>query len=127
MVDYTLSPNGQVVHVLPDIMDNCLLYVYKGSVTIGGTTISSQHCVRMNVGEEGGSSRHFTISSSIATGASIILFAGRMLHQPIAWHGPFVMTTDEEIRQTLTEYREGRFFRKRASWDYKRIATKPKI
>ena len=28
-------------------------------------------------------------------GLSAIVFAGKKLNQPIAWHGPFVMTTNE--------------------------------
>lgn len=31
-------------------------------------------------------------------GASVMVFAGKRLNQPIAWHGPFVMTTQAEIR-----------------------------
>ena len=59
-------------------------------------------------------------------GLSGILFAGKKLNQPIAWHGPFVMTTNDEISKTLEEYRSGRFLKKRAPFDYKRIASFPK-
>jgi hypothetical protein len=51
--------------------------------------------------------------------------AGKRLEQPVAWHGPFVMTTDEEIAKTLIEYRRGTFLKKRADWDYKRLSTRP--
>ena len=44
----------------------------------------------------------------------------------VAWHGPFVMTTDEEIRKTIADYRSGNFPPVRVPWDYKRLSTFPK-
>jgi hypothetical protein len=38
-----------------------------------------------------------------------LLVSGKPLHEPIARHGPFVMNTQEEIRRTLEELREGTF------------------
>ena len=103
-------------------MDNCLLYVYKGSVKISDKTAVGMHeCARLDASDANGS-RHFTVSST--EGASFMLFAGKMLKQPIAWHGPFVMTTDAEIKTAIREYQMGTFLKKRAAWDYKRIATK---
>ncbi|BBP47045.1 putative quercetin 2,3-dioxygenase [Thiosulfatimonas sediminis] len=38
----------------------------------------------------------------------ILLFKGEPIGEPIVHRGPFVMTTDAEMRQTLQDYREGR-------------------
>jgi redox-sensitive bicupin YhaK (pirin superfamily) len=38
-----------------------------------------------------------------------LLVSGKPLHEPIARYGPFVMNTQEEIKQTLRELREGTF------------------
>lgn len=54
-----------------------------------------------------------------------MVFCGARLGQPIAWRGPFVMTTDAEIRATLAEYQRGAFPPKRAAWDYKKLAAFP--
>jgi hypothetical protein len=40
--------------------------------------------------------------------ARALLIAGRPLGEPIAQHGPFVMNTQQEIYQALSDYREGR-------------------
>merc|ERR1711916_86164 len=37
----------------------------------------------------------------------VLLFAGKRLKEPIAWHGPIVMNTQEEIMQTFKELRSG--------------------
>lgn len=123
VLDITLAPQQEITHELPEILSNCLIYPYKGAIDIGDATVKAHECVRLNAGDT--SARQFTITAG-PEGASFMLFAGQMLHQPIAWHGPFVMTTEAEIKQTIKEYQTGTFLRKRAAWDYKRIATKPK-
>jgi redox-sensitive bicupin YhaK (pirin superfamily) len=42
-------------------------------------------------------------------GARFLLIAGRPFNEPVARSGPFVMTTDEELRQAYADYRDGKF------------------
>jgi hypothetical protein len=44
-------------------------------------------------------------------GARYLFFAGRMLREPIARYGPFVMNTAAEIEQALADLRNGTFVR----------------
>jgi len=44
-------------------------------------------------------------------GVRFLLVSGRPLREPIAWHGPIVMNTQAEIRQALTDLRDGSFIR----------------
>ncbi len=41
--------------------------------------------------------------------ARFLLVAGRPFGEPVVRQGPFVMNTEEEIRQALADYRSGRF------------------
>ena len=41
-------------------------------------------------------------------GGRALLLAGRPLGEPVARYGPFVMNTDDEIRQAIEDYRTGR-------------------
>jgi hypothetical protein len=43
------------------------------------------------------------------SGARLIVVAGRPLREPVAWHGPFVMNTSDEIREAIADYQAGRF------------------
>jgi len=124
VLDIVLQPGTGIEHVLPEQYDNCLIYAYgkKGIMsTISGSLVKPGQVARLDAS---GAARTITLQAG-KEGLSVMLFAGKMLKQAIAWHGPFVMTTQEEIRQTITEYQRGTFLRKRAKWDYKRIAAAP--
>ncbi len=46
-------------------------------------------------------------------GIRFLLVSGRPLEEPVAWHGPIVMNTQEELRQAVTELRNGTFIKER--------------
>ena len=43
-----------------------------------------------------------------------LLVSGKPLGEPIAWYGPIVMNTDEELRTAFEEYERGTFLKHRA-------------
>ena len=44
-------------------------------------------------------------------GLRFLLVSGRPLQEPVAWHGPIVMNTKEELRQAIAELRTGTFIK----------------
>ncbi len=42
-----------------------------------------------------------------------LLVSGKPIGEPVAWYGPIVMNTDEEIRVAFDEYRKGTFIKRR--------------
>jgi quercetin 2,3-dioxygenase len=49
---------------------------------------------------------HIRIDS--AQNATVLLLAGEPLNEPIVGSGPFVMNNDEEIRQAILDYQNGK-------------------
>ena len=44
-------------------------------------------------------------------GIRFLLVSGRPLEEPVAWYGPIVMNTKEELRQAYAELKEGSFIK----------------
>jgi hypothetical protein len=42
-------------------------------------------------------------------GAGFLLLSGRPLGEPVAWGGPFVMNSREEVLQAFDDFQNGRF------------------
>jgi redox-sensitive bicupin YhaK (pirin superfamily) len=49
---------------------------------------------------------------SSAAGVRFLFFSGKPIREPIAWGGPIVMNTQEELALAFFEYRNGTFIRK---------------
>jgi redox-sensitive bicupin YhaK (pirin superfamily) len=47
-------------------------------------------------------------------GVRFLYFSGKPLREPIAWGGPIVMNTQEELQQAFADYENDTFIRKRA-------------
>jgi quercetin 2,3-dioxygenase len=45
-------------------------------------------------------------------GARFILISGKPIREPIAWRGPIVMNTEDELATAFREFREGTFIKK---------------
>lgn len=43
-----------------------------------------------------------------------LLISGKPIDEPIAWHGPIVMNTNEELQTAFEEYRNGTFIKEKA-------------
>lgn len=44
-------------------------------------------------------------------GIRFLLVSGKPIKEPVAWHGPIVMNTQEELRQAFAEYKAGTFLK----------------
>jgi redox-sensitive bicupin YhaK (pirin superfamily) len=44
-------------------------------------------------------------------GIRFLLISGKPLEEPVAWYGPIVMNTDDELRQAMRELNDGTFIR----------------
>lgn len=122
MLDLELDAGTQHDHSIAEGLNNALLFCYAGAGKVNGVELSQHQVMRLDASDDAVRSFHVEATSSEI---KLMLFAGRRLGQPIAWHGPFVMTTQEELQRTFKEYSNGQFPPVRAEWDYKRWADFP--
>jgi quercetin 2,3-dioxygenase len=87
------------------------LYVYEGAVRVGaGETAATVGTHELAVLTDGDSVQlEGRDPPRGQTGNRAILVAGRPLREPVAKHGPFVMSTREELIQAFQDYQDGKF------------------
>eukprot|EP01099_Mayorella_cantabrigiensis_P007299 TRINITY_DN644_c0_g1_i1.p1 TRINITY_DN644_c0_g1~~TRINITY_DN644_c0_g1_i1.p1 ORF type:complete len:288 (+),score=58.79 TRINITY_DN644_c0_g1_i1:104-967(+) len=110
-LDVRLKSEGSFRAIIPKNFTS-FLYVYDGSIEIqqngSARTCTSGHTVVFESSKE---EVEEEIAVSIPAGGhgSFLCLAGRPIGEPIAWRGPFVMNTWEEIGQAYSDYASGRF------------------
>ena len=85
---------------------NAFVYVYRGTVTIAGQEVPAQRMAIL-----GNDSAADGVIIEAGAAAQALLIAGRPLKEAIVQYGPFVMNSEQEIRQAVADYREGRLGR----------------
>jgi len=84
---------------------NVILYAYEGKVSVGedAVDIPAQSFARLEL------SGDVHLKNQEQSIAKLILLAGKPINEPIAQYGPFVMNSDEQIKQAIEDYRNGTF------------------
>ena len=79
------------------------LAVFAGPVTINGD-VTADKAQFATLSREGGD-----VLLEARSDAKILLLSGAPIEEPVAAYGPFVMNTEDEIRQAFADFRAGRF------------------
>lgn len=82
---------------------NAFLYVFDNSISIRGKRL---HEGQVGLLDRIGSELKIDVGSS---GARFLLAAGKPLGQPIAWYGPIVMNTRDELVTAVQDLQTGNF------------------
>lgn len=98
LLDATLEPRATFRHDLPG-GDTAFVYVLDGEIAVGARQVTAGQLAVLGAGD--------TVVATSASGGRFLLVAGTPIREPVARRGPFVMTTDEELRQAFEDYRNG--------------------
>ena len=98
-LDLHLPAGSRFVQELP-AQHNAVVFVYRGEVKVGGEVVSEKRMAILKNEGDG-------VVIEASADAKALLIAGKPLHEPIAQYGPFVMNSEQEIRQALQDFREG--------------------
>ncbi|WP_299821246.1 pirin family protein [uncultured Pontibacter sp.] len=80
---------------------NIFFYVVRGKVTVNGVEAEKLNLVEFtNEGEE--------ITVNASEDSYLLLGHAKPFNEPVVAHGPFVMNTEEEIREAFRDYQMGK-------------------
>ncbi len=107
MVSLELEPGSAVTQALPG-HHNGFIYVLSGSGQFGAedTPAQASQVVWLSGGAEDQPSE---VRVRAESALRAVLWAGPPVREPVVSYGPFVMNTEDEIRQAFADYRAGKF------------------
>ena len=98
-----LAPQAEfILPGVSDTMNRVLYNNYGEGITIENRVIGEKYFVELDGGKDlliknGGETTH------------LLLLEGEPINEPMAARGPFVMNTDEELREAFSDYRQTQF------------------
>jgi quercetin 2,3-dioxygenase len=101
MYDMHLNTNADFTFTLPANYNSGILVV-DGNITVNENTVSENHYVQLK--NEAGEIHIKASAKSI-----LLVLSGEPLNEPFVGYGPFVMNTEEEIKQAIEDYNQGKF------------------
>ena len=104
-LDVQVKPQGEFTFSLPE-EDTVILLLLAGTIELPDgekQTAGDARAVLLTAGD--------TVRIRSDQGARFLLMAGKPIKEPIAWGGPIVMNTREELRQAFDELDHGTFIR----------------
>lgn len=105
-LDITLGPDTVFTHGVT-ANHTAMAYVFGGEGTFDakeGYRVGNRDLILFSEGDS------FWVRS-FEKGLRFLFIAGKPIREPVAWRGPIVMNTREELRQAFMEYEEGTFIK----------------
>jgi redox-sensitive bicupin YhaK (pirin superfamily) len=108
LIHATVSPSAELVVPWPAEF-NALVYVLSGRGTVG----TSKRPIEMGQLAVFGPGDALTIDAaetqeSRSPNLEVLILGGRPIGEPVAWYGPFVMNTRDELAQAFEDFQAGR-------------------
>ncbi|HEX6851133.1 MAG TPA: pirin family protein [Candidatus Polarisedimenticolaceae bacterium] len=98
--DVRLAPGARLEFDVP-AGHHAMFAVLKGTIGVGRDQVRDGHVVLL-------SDEPARVGIASEAGATVLFLGGEPIHEPIAGYGPFVMNTEQEIRQAIADYQAGR-------------------
>jgi redox-sensitive bicupin YhaK (pirin superfamily) len=102
---YTLQPGTKIVQIVPQIY-NAFAYVTNGE-GLFGTEQRPAGKEQVVLFKQDGTKVTIKAPDNATSPLNVLLIAGMPLNEPVARYGPFVMNTEQEIRQAILDYNTG--------------------
>ena len=100
-IHFLMKQGAELEYKIPTC-HNAFMYTLSGMGKCAGDSIEAHHAIVL---ERDGDGVH--VSSDDKTGLEFIVISGQPLNEPVVQRGPFVMTSEAEIQQTIRDYQSG--------------------
>ncbi|MFX1346444.1 MAG: pirin family protein [Promethearchaeota archaeon] len=107
-LDVTINPNSEFIHHIND-GHNVFAYTTEGEGFFDETKTELIRKETLVIYREGDAVKISTENEKVR----FLLISGKPLREPVAWRGPIVMNTEEELSIAFTEYQNGTFIKHR--------------
>ena len=104
-LDVSAGPGAACEHRVP-ASHRCFAYVVAGEGAFGGPDRIAAGRLVLFEGKGAVS------AAAGPRGCRYLLISGEPIGEPVAWYGPIVMNTEEELETAFREYRDGTFIRR---------------
>ena len=105
-LDVSIEPNSEFKHSIVNT-HNVFAYAIEGEATfdpIKDEIVGAEHLVIFKEGDE-------VLIQTKDKSVRFLLISGQPIGEPVAWRGPIVMNTEEELRLAFNEYNKGTFIK----------------
>jgi len=100
-LDCDVPPGAEFVHATRPGY-TAFIYVIGGAGMVNGGAVQNRTLVLFGDGDE-------LAAQAGEQGLRFLLLTGKPLGEPVAWRGPIVMNTEEELKQAFLEFQQGTF------------------
>ncbi len=90
--------------------DSVMLFTLLGDVYVGGELVESKTAVKLTNGQS------VTIQNKGEEKVQVLYMKSRALNEPVAWAGPIVMNSREEVYKTFNELDNGTFIKENVDY-----------
>lgn len=99
-LDISLVAGADLSLNLP-LNDRAFVYVIEGEPSIGEQVLSAYQLAVLTTGEQ--------LRLQSTQPSRVLVISGQPIEEPIAWGGPFVMNTRQEVLQAFDDFQNNRF------------------
>lgn len=105
LFDLRMTTGGRARIELPE-GHNAAIALLNGNVLVNGISALEGEAKIATLSRKGDAIELEALADSL-----LLILSGEPIDEPVASHGPFVMNTQDEIRQAIADYRSGRMGR----------------
>lgn len=106
--DIHINPDESVI-INTETDRSVTVFTLSGDAYIGGEPVKEKTAVKLTAGEN-------VVIKSADKKAQILFISSKRLDEPVAWGGPIVMNTGEELNKAFNDLRKGMFLQDNISY-----------